>query len=187
LDAEALFILELYRSCNPQMIYEDMQEEDMLTILRYSKTAIGSDSGVRSNSGGKPHPRGWGTFPRLFGRYVRTHKAITLREAVYRTSVLPAAIFGIPERVQIRVGYWADLVLFDPERLSDRATYEEPLRRPEGIEHVLVNGQWVVREGRLLPVYGGRPVRRLQAFSGVPTGMSGAQTRGGHDVLRKLR
>jgi N-acyl-D-aspartate/D-glutamate deacylase len=107
---------------------------------------IGTD-GVPSVSG-KPHPRLYGTFPRILGHYVRGEKLLTLEDAIHRMTGLPAAKFHLAGRGAVGEGAFADLVILDPARIADRATYLEPRVHPDGIEHVIVNGAVVVAHGR---------------------------------------
>jgi N-acyl-D-aspartate/D-glutamate deacylase len=98
-------------------------------------------------SAGKPHPRSYGTFPRVLGEYVREQRLLSLPEAVHKMTGLPARRLGLRDRGQVRVGARADLVVFDPRRIADPATYEEPHRYAVGIDHVLVNGSIVIKDG----------------------------------------
>lgn len=118
-------------------IYHSISEEDMRRILRHPATMIGSD-GLPNDP--MPHPRLWGTFPRVLGRYSREEKLFSLQEAVHKMTGMPAQRFGLAERGLIRKGYSADLVLFDPEKIIDTATYSDPVRPARGIEKVWVNG-----------------------------------------------
>jgi N-acyl-D-amino-acid deacylase len=118
-------------------IYHGMSEDDMQMILRHPETMIGSD-GLPSDP--LPHPRLWGTFPRVLGHYCREQKLFSLSEAVRKMTGLPAQKFGLNERGLIREGYWADLVLFDSETVRDVATFADPKRVSQGIEAVWVNG-----------------------------------------------
>jgi len=118
-------------------IYHSISEDDMRRILRHPATMIGSD-GLPNDP--LPHPRLWGTFPRVLGRYCRDEKLFSLAEAVYKMTALPAQRFGLQERGMIRRGYHADLVLFDPENIVDTATYSDPIHPAAGIERVWVNG-----------------------------------------------
>ena len=118
-------------------IYHSIAEEDMRRILAHKATMIGSD-GLPSDP--RPHPRLWGTFPRVLGRYSREEKLFTLAEAVHKMTGMPAQRFGLEGRGLIRVGYCADLVLFDAERVLDTATYADPVRPAQGIDAVWVNG-----------------------------------------------
>ncbi len=118
-------------------IYHSISEEDMRRILRHPATMIGSD-GLPNDP--MPHPRLWGTFPRVLGRYSRDEKLFSLPEAVHKMTGMPAQRFGLAERGLIRKGYAADLVLFAPETIIDTATFSDPIRPSEGIISVWVNG-----------------------------------------------
>lgn len=145
-------------------IYFTMCEDDVRTVLSYAQTSIGSDASVRSVGGitaqGKPHPRAFGTFPRIFKRYVRDTKLLSLEEAVRRATRLPADRLGLRRRGELREGWYADVVVFDPQRIADMSTYEDPYQYPEGMPHVFVNGVSVVRDGRSTGDKGGRVLRR---------------------------
>jgi N-acyl-D-amino-acid deacylase len=130
--------LEAARRLQPAgAIYHSISEEDMRRILRHPATMIGSD-GLPCDP--RPHPRLWGTFPRVLGRYGREEKLFSMQEAVHKMTGMPAQRFGLAERGLIRAGYFADLVLFDPEKIIDMATYADPERTAEGIGAVWVNG-----------------------------------------------
>jgi N-acyl-D-amino-acid deacylase len=118
-------------------IYHSISEEDMRNILRHPATMIGSD-GLPHDP--RPHPRLWGTFPRVLGRYCREEKLFSLSEAIYKMTGMPAQRFGLVQRGRIREGYYADLVLFDAEKIIDTATFSDPIRPSVGIEQVWVNG-----------------------------------------------
>jgi len=118
-------------------IYHSISEEDMRRILAHPATMIGSD-GLPNDP--RPHPRLWGTFPRVLGRYSREERLITLADAVHKMTGMPAQRFGLAGRGLIREGYCADLVLFDAEKIIDTATYADPIRQAEGIAAVWVNG-----------------------------------------------
>jgi N-acyl-D-aspartate/D-glutamate deacylase len=131
-------------------IYFSMSDDDVDMVMRSPWTVVGSDAGARSSagplSGGHPHPRTYGTFPRVLGHYVRERGLLSLAEAVRRMTSMPAQRFGLAERGRVRPGWWADLVAFEPDRVRDRATFVEPQQYPEGIRHVWVNGTAVVRD-----------------------------------------
>jgi N-acyl-D-amino-acid deacylase len=118
-------------------IYHSIFEEDMRRILHHPATMIGSD-GLPNDP--RPHPRLWGTFARVLGHYCREEKLFTLPEAIYKMTGLPAQRFGLTQRGRIRKGFYADLVLFDPEKITDMATYSNPMQPAVGIESVWVNG-----------------------------------------------
>ncbi|MEO8334730.1 MAG: D-aminoacylase [bacterium] len=131
-------LLDAARRLQPAgAIYHSMSELDMTRILRHPATVIGSD-GLPNDP--RPHPRLWGAFPRVLGRYCREEQLFPLTEAVHKMSGLSARRFGLAERGEIRVGYWADLVLFDDATIRDTATYADPKRTAEGISAVWVNG-----------------------------------------------
>ncbi len=109
---------------------------------------------------GKPHPAAYGTYPRILGRYVREEKLLPLEDAVRRMTSFPANRLGLKERGIIAEGYFADLVLFDPEKISDRATYEDPRQFPEGIHYVIVNGQVLLENGQVKGILPGKVLRK---------------------------
>ncbi|MEM3056215.1 MAG: amidohydrolase family protein, partial [Candidatus Bathyarchaeia archaeon] len=102
------------------------------------------------------HPRGYGTYPLLFERYVRDKAVLSLEEAVRKITSLPAGFLGLEDRGLIREGFWADLVVFDPSMIENRATYTEPTSYPIGISHVLVNGELAVDNGEFTESLSGR-------------------------------
>ncbi len=118
-------------------IYHSIAEEDMRRILRHPATMIGSD-GLPNDS--MPHPRLWGSFPRVLGRYSREEKLLSLSEAVHKMTGMPARRFGLAQRGFVREGYCADLTLFDPESIIDTATYADPIKPAVGIAAVWVYG-----------------------------------------------
>ncbi|MGB2695315.1 MAG: amidohydrolase family protein, partial [Dehalococcoidia bacterium] len=122
-----------------------MEEGDVRRVLQHPECMIGSD-GLPSPTG-KPHPRLYGTFPRVLGHYVREEGLLTLEDAVRRMTSLPADKFLLADRGRVGEGRWADLVVFDPDRIADTATYEDPRHYPDGIDYVLVNGETVVEQG----------------------------------------
>lgn len=133
-------------------IFHMMSEDDVQWALQRPWTSIGSDAGAALTPGvvdglGLPHPRSYGTFPRILARYVRETGTLTLEEAIRKMTSWPATRMGLERRGVIREGAWADITIFDLDRISDRATYEEPVLFPEGIEWVLVNGVVVIENG----------------------------------------
>jgi N-acyl-D-amino-acid deacylase len=130
-----------------------MDEKDIETALRYPWMSIGSDAGAAEKPGemdaiGLPHPRAYGNFPRLIAEYVRKRHVITLEEAVRKMTSWPAARMKLFDRGALRPGQWADVTVFNYERIQDTATYEDPMATPTGIDFVLVNGEVVVEQGR---------------------------------------
>ena len=109
---------------------------------------------------GMRHPRCFGTYPRLLGQYVREEGVLSLEEASWKASGFPAQKLGLTDRGLVKKGYKADLVVFDPATIQDRATYEEPLQYPAGIEYVFVNGEAVIEQGRQTNARPGKVIRR---------------------------
>ena len=138
-------------------IYFQMDEADLERIIRCSNAMIGSD-GLPHDA--VPHPRLWGTFPRVLGRFVRELGWLSLEEAVHRMSGKSAAVFGLANRGLLSVGQFADVVIFDPEKVLDTATYEAPIQASTGIELVVVNGEIVWEGGRSTKARPGRILQR---------------------------
>lgn len=143
-------------------IYHVLDEENLQRVLRLPWVMIGSDGCACSTSGptatGRPHPRAFGTFARVLGRYVRELGVLGLEEAVAKMTSMPAERLGLPDRGRIAPGCRADLVAFDPERISDRATFEEPFAYSEGVEYLWMNGREVLSRGEYLQTLEGEPV-----------------------------
>ena len=129
-----------------------MSEENLDRILAHPRGMVASDGGSFAIEGptrrGSPHPRGIGTFPRVLGRYVRERKALSLPMALIKMSSMPAGIIKLPDRGMLKAGWAADVVVFDPATVADRATYEEPFQYPTGIKAVVVNGVVALRDGQ---------------------------------------
>ena len=143
-------------------LYHMMSEEDVATGLRFQRVMIGTDSSALRTSGilaqGSPHPRSYGTFPRVLGKYVRDERVLTLPDAIHRMTGLAATQMGLRDRGLVRVGHLADLVVFNPAAITDTATYEKPHQYPIGIEHVVVNGVPVLDPKGLTGSRPGRPL-----------------------------
>ncbi len=126
-------------------------EDNLKRILSHPLVGVGADSEAVAPYGplsqGKPHPRTYGTFPRALGKYVREEKLVPLEEMIRKMTAMPAAQMGFVRRGMLKVGWAADICVFDPERVIDRATFQEPAVYPEGIRQVVVNGQVVVADG----------------------------------------
>jgi len=144
-------------------IFFMMQESDMQAALKSPLVSICTDSGARATdgplAGSKSHPRGWGTYPRILGKYVRDEKLMPLELAINKMTGLPASNVGLRERGMIHEGYFADITIFDPNTVIDRATFEDPNQYPMGINYVIVNGQIEVDNGKRTAVLAGRPLR----------------------------
>lgn len=140
-----------------------MRERDVRTVMRHPQTMFGSDGfHVRE---GKPHPRLYGTYPRILEHYVRDENVLGLEDAVRRMTSLPARKLGLARRGTLAAGYAADVVVFDPAGVHDNATFRDPRRAPDGILHVFVNGAWTVKDGQHTGARGGRVLRRQQERS----------------------
>ena len=146
------------------IVYFSMSEDNLARWLGLPYVAIGSDSATRAVDGptavGKPHPRSYGTSARFLGRYVREQKVVPLAEGVRRLTGLPASRIGLTRRGVLRAGAFADITVFDPDRIEDKATYECPQQYSVGVRHVLVNGAVAVEDGELTGVRNGRFLRR---------------------------
>lgn len=137
-----------------------MSEEDVRRGMQSRLVSVCSDGrAVSPDFGGKPHPRYYGSFPRVLARYVREEGVLSLEEAVRKMTAMPAQRMGLLDRGLVREGMWADLVVFDPERIDDRATFDEPHRFPDGIPYVVVNGEVVIDEGEHTGAAPGRALR----------------------------
>jgi len=164
-EIETVFHILVEERLRVGAIFMSMHEDNLIKFLSLPFCAIGSDSSARCFDGptrrGRPHPRTYGTFPRFLGTYVRDAAVMPLAEAVRRATSLPAEIFGLNGRGRIREGMFADITVFDPARISDRATFDDPFQRPVGIPYVLVNGTPAVWEGRQTGRFSGRMLDRL--------------------------
>jgi N-acyl-D-amino-acid deacylase len=147
-------------------VFAHHTEEDMQFALRQPWCSVGSDGSAYATSGplkrGNPHPRNFGTFPRVLGVYVRAQKLLTLEDAIRKMTSLNAAKIGLKDRGLLRVGAFADITLFDETRVIDRSTYTEPFQYSEGIEYVLVNGQVVLERGKHTGARPGKALRHVQ-------------------------
>lgn len=136
-------MLEMYEKGGASMVYRMMDEQDVRYFMRQPFTMIASDSGVREFGSGVPHPRGYGNNTRVLGKYVRELKSLTLEDAIRKMTSLPAQTFGLTGRGLIRVGFAADLVIFDEATVGDNATFDKPHQYSSGISDVIVNGRLV--------------------------------------------
>src|SRR6267143_3039045 len=144
-------------------IFFMMSESDVKAALKSPFVSICTDNGARATdgplAGSKLHPRGWGTYPRVLGRYVRDQHLMPLEFAIHKMTGLPAANVGLQQRGLLREGYFADITIFDPKTVIDRATFEDPNQYPIGINYVIVNGQIEVDSGQRTPALAGRVLR----------------------------
>jgi len=154
-------------------VYFIIDEADLALAMKQPWVAVGSDGSSLAIDGplraGVPHPRNFGTFPRVLGRYVRELKVIPLEEAIRKMTSLPASILGLTDRGTIKDGQWADLVIFDPATVADKATFEDPFQYPVGIDTVLVNGKVVLDEGKHTNARPGKVLKRSGGLKSSPT------------------
>ncbi len=151
--------LILTEGLRPKITLGAIQEPDVQALMKQPWAMVSSDGAITGFENGGGHPRHRGSFPRLMGRYVREWGVVTLEEAVYKVTSLPASYLQLRDRGLVREGYWADLVVFDPDRIIDRSTWETPDQFSEGVVHVLVNGEFALKDeamtgethGRYLP------------------------------------
>jgi N-acyl-D-amino-acid deacylase len=136
-----------------------MDERDVAELMRQPWTMTASDGDFPRWQEGVPHPRAYGAFPRKIRRYVLEEGVVTLEEAIRSMTSLPALVHRMEDRGALRVGAMADLVVFDLDRVQDRATFTEPHQLSEGMVHVLVNGAFAIRDGEFTEVRSGRVLR----------------------------
>jgi dihydroorotase/N-acyl-D-amino-acid deacylase len=144
-------------------IYFMMSEADLRAAMQAPFVSFCTDSGSRATdgplAGSKSHPRGWGSYPRILGRYVRDEKLLSLETAIHKMTGAPAARVGLRDRGLISEGMFADITIFDPVKVIDKATFESPNQHPAGIEYVLVNGKLSVDKGQRTSALAGRVLR----------------------------
>jgi len=160
LPAAADLILEWFSQGQVAAIYQCLADEDVERIMVHPATMVSSDGSIDGDRGMRPHPRWYGTFPRVLGHYARDKGTLPLAAAVHKMTARPAARLGLADRGLVRPGMKADLVVFDPDRVADQATFTEPRRNPLGIEHVFVNGVAVIEAGRPTGHMPGQVLRR---------------------------
>jgi len=156
----AELVIEAMRRGGARAIFHALDEGDVRRIMQHPQTMIASDGRLVRPGDGHPHPRWYGTFPRVLGHYTRDEGALGWPEAIHKMTGLPADLLQVRDRGVIREGAFADLVVFDPDRVIDRSTFEDPHQYPVGIEHVLVNGVPTVVDGDFRDVRAGRTLRR---------------------------
>ena len=156
----ARLVIEAVRRGGASAIFHAMSEEDVERIMAHPFTMIASDGRLTQPGEGHPHPRWYGTFPRVLGLYARDKSVISLEQAVRKMSTMPAERMGLRERGQLREGWFADVVIFNPATVADQATFEDPHQYPVGIDWVLINGQIAVENGQYRNIRPGRVLRR---------------------------
>jgi N-acyl-D-amino-acid deacylase len=155
--AEAIFDLLIEEEGDALMVVFGMSEEDVAYILKHPAVMVASD-GIPSD--GKPHPRYFGTFPRVLGKYVREEKLMGLPEAIRKITSMPAQRLGLQDRGMLKEGMWADITIFDAQEVKDKSSFVDPHTPPVGIQYVLVNGQVAVRDGHFTGTHAGEVLRK---------------------------
>lgn len=153
---EAETIMDMVEKGGAQMVYNSMNEVDVINIMKYPFSMFGADAGVPVPGRGMPHPRGYGTNARVLGKYVRDEKVITMEDAIRRMSSLAAQKFGLSDRGLLLPNYAADIVIFSEAEVNDKATFQKPHAYSTGFKYVLVNGELVVENEKHLGTRSGK-------------------------------
>ena len=153
-------LIELEANGGASGVFHGMNENDARALMKNPFTMFASDSGVRVYKSGMPHPRGYGNAARFLARYTREQKNFSLEEAIRKLTQLPAITFKLKGRGEIRKGFAADLVVFDPAKVQDNATFKQPHQYSTGFQLVLVNGQAVVENDKHNGAGPGQVIRR---------------------------
>lgn len=159
LDAQIALILDIQAHGGASAVFHGMNEDDLKIFMRHPNTMVACDSGIRILGEGVPHPRGYGNNARVLARYVRELKVLRLEDAIRKMSSLPASTFHFANRGLLRPGYWADIVVFDPEKVQDNASYKDPHHYATGFNYVVVNGVPVIDNGRHTGAKAGQGLR----------------------------
>jgi N-acyl-D-amino-acid deacylase len=158
LDSPGEAVIQLLEESGQGIIARFGLEEDLIEIMQHPTASIACDCGASTSE--RPHPRYWGSYPKVLGEYVREKRQLSLENAIYKMSGLPAKTIGMSDRGVIRPGMLADIAVFDPETVIDHATYDNPTLLSDGIIHTLVNGQIAWRNGAATNIQSGRILRR---------------------------
>jgi len=156
----AELVIEAQVNGGASCVFHAMDEQDVERIMKHPQTMIASDGRLVKPGIGHPHPRWYGTFPRVLGHYVREKSTISLTTAIYKMTSLPAATLGLKDRGLVREQMKADLVIFNPATVIDKATFENPHQYPEGIQYVIINGQISVDNGEFQKLRAGQVLRK---------------------------
>jgi N-acyl-D-amino-acid deacylase len=153
-------VIDAYLKGGARNVFHVIDERDVRRIMAHPQTMIASDGRLSRPGNDVPHPRNYGTFPRVLGEYVRVQKVLTLENAVQKMSGMPARRLGLADRGCIREGCAADIAVFDPATVADKGTFTEPHQYPVGISYVLVNGAVIVDDGKFTSARAGRVLRK---------------------------
>ena len=164
-------MVELVQKGTCSAVYHAMSEDDLVRIMKHPATMIASDASPGIPTFGKdaPHPRAYGTFARVLGVYVRERQALTLEDAIRKMSSFPAQRMGLSDRGVLRPGMKADVVVFNPATIVDKATFEKPHQYAEGVVDVIVNGQPTLKGGTMTGERAGRSLRHEGASTAQTT------------------
>ncbi|MDH4064199.1 MAG: amidohydrolase family protein [Acidobacteriota bacterium] len=152
------YALQLLEKGDASLVSFNMSEEDIERIMRQRWTMTCTDGDLVPLGQGKPHPRAYGAFPRKLKRYVRERGTLDIADAIRTMTSLPATVFGLKDRGQLRAGAYADVLIFDLAQVEDAATYQEPHQLARGMQDILVNGRWARKEGQFTTSLAGRVV-----------------------------
>ena len=156
-------VVEIEKNGGAQIVHFGMSEEDMRLFMTQDFVATASDGGAKvPDTSSVPHPRNYGTFPRKIGFYSIQEKLIPLESAIRSASGLPADIMGLKDRGYLKVGYFADIVVFNPDTFRDKATYDKPHQYATGISHVLVNGTFAIIDGKATGKLAGKALKKTE-------------------------
>ena len=160
MDNAAELAMEIQENGGCFGVFHAMSEKDVARIMQHPRTMIASDGGIHVPGEGVPHPRNYGTFSRVLAHYVRETHTISTGEAIYKMSKWPAQRIGLRDRGRIKVGAMADIAVMNLDEVQSHADFENPHQYSSGVLHVLVNGEWVLRDGQMT---GKRPGRALRS------------------------
>ncbi len=160
LENGAELVIQAQLNGGANCIFHAMSDEDVDRIMQHPKTMVASDGRLSQPGNGHPHPRAYGTFPRVLGHYVRDKQVLPLETALYKMTGMPADRMGLNDRGYLREGYFADITIFDPATVADQSTFEAPHQYPSGIDYVFVNGVKVVDKGEYVDKRAGRVLRK---------------------------
>jgi len=160
MDTAADLALEIQENGGCSGVFHAMSEQDVIRIMQHQDTMIASDGGIFVPGEGVPHPRNYGSFARVLAYYVRDTQVLSTGEAIYKMSKMPAERIGLADRGRIEVGAMADIAVIDLATVQDHASFDDPHQFATGIEHVVVNGVMVLKEGQMT---GERPGRALRS------------------------
>ena len=162
-DSAGEAVIRVLQEADSGVILRFGSEEDLIEIMQHPTVSIACDCDAVPE-GARVHPRYWGTFPKVLGEYVREKQALSLEQAIYKMTWLPAKTIGITDRGLLKPGMAADITVFDPQTVIDHATYENPTARPVGINYVIVNGEFALSEGVVSGANSGEVLARPRPF-----------------------